>query len=86
MRDDLSQRFPKLRVWTYGYGSRMNDVNSVSTAHDLGKGLAIGLRDFRHNSTDKQNPMIFAVHSLGGLLFQEVSNTYATARAITNIS
>ena len=84
MRDDLPKEFQNLRVWTYGYGSKMNDVNSVSNIRDLGKSLAINLRDFRHNAVDKQNPMVFVAHSLGGLLFQEVSDEYVVVLAMTD--
>ena len=74
LRDDLPSRFPNLRIWTYGYGSKLTDENYVSDPFEDAEGLKGDLRSFRDPS-EKERPIVFIVHSLGGLIFKQASSS-----------
>lgn len=67
----LAVDFPQAKVWTYGYKAdvigmfQANNKNSIS-AHGRDLGHAIR-RDI------DENPILFVVHSLGGIILKDVS-------------
>ncbi|KAF2203093.1 hypothetical protein GQ43DRAFT_470318 [Delitschia confertaspora ATCC 74209] len=72
--DLLRQSFPKLRIFTYGYDSHVTHwFKGPAMQLDIfsyGESLLLGLVSRR--TEDAQRPLIFVVHSLGGLIIKEV--------------
>ncbi|KAL8403776.1 hypothetical protein RB594_008870 [Gaeumannomyces avenae] len=73
IRDWLPQDFPKLDVLTYGYGSHFDDPNASGDIHEWAHSFRSDLRAYRSMTRGNANfkPLIFIVHSLGGLVFKE---------------
>ncbi|KAL8377948.1 hypothetical protein RB595_008573 [Gaeumannomyces hyphopodioides] len=73
IRDWLPQDFPNLDILTYGYGTQFNDPNATGDIQEWADSFRSDLRAYR--SMNKGNasfkPLIFIVHSLGGLVFKE---------------
>ena len=77
LRDTLATEEPKLRVWTYGYDSSLKNADSIETIDDYAetfKSLLYGMRQATEKSGMRVRPMIFIVHSLGGLIFKQVGS------------
>ncbi|MCJ1313277.1 hypothetical protein MMC25_006954, partial [Agyrium rufum] len=72
-RDALPRHFPQLRVWTYGYESKLTEADSVADVYEYAETFRSLLRSLRwKRKTHKHSiPIIFMVHSLGGLIFKE---------------
>ncbi|KAL8308788.1 hypothetical protein RB593_006884 [Gaeumannomyces tritici] len=73
IRDWLPQDFPKLDVLTYGYGSHFDDPNASGDIHEWADSFRSDLRAYRSMTRGNANfkPLIFIVHSLGGLVFKD---------------
>jgi pimeloyl-ACP methyl ester carboxylesterase len=66
--------FPKARIMTYGYDAdvvRFWTNASTNRLRDHGKSLAASLNDRRGTEDTKHRPIIFIVHSLGGLVCEQ---------------
>lgn len=73
IRDWLPHDFPKLDVLTYGYGTHFNDPNATGDIQEWADSFRSDLRAYRSMNKGNANfkPLIFIVHSLGGLVFKE---------------
>ncbi|OAQ75600.1 ankyrin repeats (3 copies) domain-containing protein [Purpureocillium lilacinum] len=71
LRDSLPRRVPTARIMTFGYDSTVLFGGSRSTANDFALDLATRLRLERRDHLEKQRPLIFVCHSLGGVVFKE---------------
>ena len=75
-KDLLAQDFPNLRIFTYGYDSRVTHwFKGPAMQLDIysyGESLLNGVEARRR--ADPSRPLIFIVHSLGGLVLKDVSN------------
>jgi pimeloyl-ACP methyl ester carboxylesterase len=66
--------FPQARIMTYGYDAdvvRFWTNASSNRLRDHGKSLATSLSDWRGTEDTKHRPIIFIVHSLGGLVCEQ---------------
>ena len=74
--DLLAHDFPKLRIFTYGYDSKITHwFKGPAMQLDIysyGESLLNGIEARRR--ADPSRPLIFIVHSLGGLVLKDVSN------------
>ncbi|KAF2012750.1 hypothetical protein BU24DRAFT_395880 [Aaosphaeria arxii CBS 175.79] len=68
LRDLLPSCLPGSRVFTYGYPSEVFCSNSVATLRDYSRNLLSSLATL---SEDKQRPIIFVCHSLGGIVCKQ---------------
>ncbi|KAJ9610041.1 hypothetical protein H2200_006371 [Cladophialophora chaetospira] len=74
-RDFLSQRIPHARIMTWGYDNdpihffkRQGHQSILSHSHDLLADVQLE----REREDEKQRPVIFVGHSLGGLVIKQV--------------
>lgn len=71
--DLLALDFPTARIATYGYDSKVSNFfkGAAIQTNIIGHGTSLlnALEAFRRNTPDR--PMIFVVHSLGGLVLKE---------------
>lgn len=49
-RDYLAKRIPQLRIWTYGYYSKLADSASIATPQDWAERFRTHVRSNRRNS------------------------------------
>ncbi|KAI9888243.1 MAG: hypothetical protein M1814_000933 [Vezdaea aestivalis] len=73
LRDEITGLFPRLRVWLYGYNSKLTGETSIESVGDWCHTFCDLLVDLRvKTGADQQKrPLIFIVHSLGGWIFKE---------------
>ncbi|KAF4437144.1 ankyrin repeats (3 copies) domain-containing protein, partial [Fusarium austroafricanum] len=71
LRDSLPSHIPEARVMSFGYDSTVLFGKSRSQVHDYAIDLANRLEIFRQDSQERQRPLIFICHSLGGVVFKE---------------
>jgi hypothetical protein len=72
-RDKVPESLPKARVWTFGYDTKLNHPfrsANQNTIYGEGKELVASLSDVRPSS-EKQQPIIFVAHSLGGIIVKQ---------------
>ena len=81
LRDALPQRLvgkeggrPKARVMIFGYTSHVANSTSMQNIDDLGKKLRNRILDLASINSDR--PILVIAHSLGGLIFKEVSGRH----------
>ncbi|KAK3693303.1 hypothetical protein B0T22DRAFT_38122 [Podospora appendiculata] len=70
IRDELPQHFPTIRFIIYGYDTVLHPSNSFQTIPDLANSL-IGAMVAYGWASPTAKPLIFLVHSLGGVLLKQ---------------
>ncbi|KAI9891703.1 MAG: hypothetical protein M1814_002453 [Vezdaea aestivalis] len=73
LRDEITSLFPRLRIWLYGYDSKLMDSTRIESVDDWSarfSQLLVGLRA-RSEAEKYDRSLIFIVHSLGGWVFKE---------------
>ena len=50
LRDSLARGCPQLRIWTYGYDSRLLDSDSTADVYEYAENLRLHLRILRRES------------------------------------
>ncbi|PNP76488.1 hypothetical protein FNYG_10175 [Fusarium nygamai] len=71
LRDSLPVHIPQARIMTFGYDSTVLFGKSRSQIFDYAVDLANRLEIFRQHPEERQRPLVFICHSLGGLVFKE---------------
>lgn len=71
LRDSLPDYVPKSRIMTYGYDASVAFTTSRATITDFAIDLATRLNFERGHSVERNRPIIFISHSLGGIVFKE---------------
>ncbi|KAK4161622.1 hypothetical protein QBC43DRAFT_174678, partial [Cladorrhinum sp. PSN259] len=73
-RDLLPRRFPRARVFTFGYNADIYQNNSLAGIRDLAKTLLSYLALERRDA-DSSPPVIFVAHCLGGMILKQALHT-----------
>ena len=75
-QDLLRVAIPDVRIYTWGYDADINSLSSSSrnTIHQHARNLLSDLVDLRAESENHQKPLIFVVHSLGGIIVKAAIN------------
>ena len=75
-RDLLPKVVPDVRIFTWGYDADIAGFSSASrnTIHQHAGNLLSDLVDLRAESEQNQKPIIFVVHSLGGIIVKAALN------------
>ncbi|RDW70414.1 hypothetical protein BP5796_08811 [Coleophoma crateriformis] len=71
LKDLLPAQIPNARVLSFGYDSAVQFSKSVSGISDFAEQLLNELLAQRETVEEKQRPLIFVCHSLGGLVFKQ---------------
>lgn len=69
----LCKDIPNARVLSFGYNSASYFSRSDANIQDFASELLAAIKSSRRSNTEKQRPIIFICHSLGGLVFKQVS-------------
>ncbi|CAI6072025.1 unnamed protein product [Clonostachys chloroleuca] len=75
-RDLLSLDVPKTRILTFGYDADVGHFWSAASQNrirDHAANLINDLAHLRQRTQSENRPILFVTHSLGGLVFQDVS-------------
>lgn len=88
----VAQDFPELRIWLYGYQSRLTDESRTSVTDTWANEFRHSLRRLRPDDRvclslrfvdlclltllQKTRPMLILSHSLGGILVKKASVTF----------
>lgn len=73
----LPAEIPNTRIFTWGYDADVNGLlssASQNTIHDHANNLLSDLDDLRSSEKDIKVPIIFVVHSLGGIVVKDALN------------
>lgn len=71
LRDSLPSHIPRARIMTFGYDSSVLLGKSRMTINDFAIDLTIRLELVRQKPQERNRPLIFICHSLGGVVFKE---------------
>jgi hypothetical protein len=80
LQDLLPDHIPNARILSFGYDSGVQFSKSVSGISEFTEQLLEGLLARRQSEEEQQRPVIVVCHSLGGLVFKQVSSSF---RAVT---
>jgi len=71
LESELRIQIPNARIMSYGYDSAIfsKSIADVTTFADQ---LLEALMGFRSSSTERNRPLVFICHSLGGIVFKKV--------------
>lgn len=71
--NSLPEDIPKSRIMAFGYNTSTSPLNrSTAIISDIAKQLISHLINKRKSGRQKQRPIIFVAHSLGGIVIKEV--------------
>lgn len=70
----LPKDIPHARVLSFGYNSKTYFSRSNSDVREFASDLLAEIQASRRTEFERQRPMIFLCHSLGGLVFKQVGN------------
>ncbi|RYP52067.1 hypothetical protein DL768_002750 [Monosporascus sp. mg162] len=71
LKDLLPTKLPGARVMTFGYEASVIGNTSVHGVRENAKKLLAAVRDRREDNDDDGRPIVFIVHSLGGILAKQ---------------
>lgn len=69
----LVEDIPKARIMSYGYNSKEYFSKSNANIQDFALDLLVDYKSYRTSVAEKSRPVIFLCHSLGGIVFKQVS-------------
>jgi pimeloyl-ACP methyl ester carboxylesterase len=72
LRDFLHDDLPTARVLSFGYNSNTVFTSAVTDIDDEAAALLDGVLGERQSSFEKNRPIIFVSHSLGGIIVKKV--------------
>lgn len=67
----LSKDIPNARILTFGYNSKTYFSRSKSNIQDFASELLTAISTQRQGAIERNRPLIFICHSLGGLVFKQ---------------
>lgn len=70
----LIDDIPDARVMSYGYNSKEYFSRSNANIRDFALDLLVDYKSYRTSQAEKSRPTIFLCHSLGGIVFKQVSS------------
>ena len=76
-RDLLPKLIPNTRIYTWGYEAdihKFGSSTSQNTIHQYSSSLLSDLADLQESCSDQSTPIIFVVHSLGGIIVKDAVN------------
>ena len=76
-RDLLPRVIPDTRIYTWGYDAdihKFGPSTSQNTIHQHSSSLLSDLADLQESCSNKSTPIIFVVHSLGGIIVKDAMN------------
>ena len=68
----LPSQLPNARVFSYGYDSQIVRSSSVAGIPEFAGNLLAWLKLRRSSESEKQRPLLFICHSLGGIIVKKV--------------
>ncbi|KAK7402702.1 hypothetical protein QQX98_011566, partial [Neonectria punicea] len=71
LRDSLPEHIPNARIMTFGYDSALKNSTSRMTILDFAQDLLTRLVMERQDPSEKERPIIFLCHSLGGIVAKQ---------------
>ncbi|KAK2599136.1 hypothetical protein QQS21_005397 [Conoideocrella luteorostrata] len=71
LKDMLPQHIPNARIMSFGYDSSVQFSKSTSGINEFAEGLLADLMTCRNSNKEKERPLIFICHSLGGIVFKQ---------------
>jgi hypothetical protein len=76
LQDLLPHHIPNARILSFGYNSGVQFSKSVSGISEFAEQLLEGLLARRQSEEERRRPVIIVCHSLGGLVFKQVSSSF----------
>ena len=73
LKDLLPRQIPNARIISYGYNSAVQSSKSVTVTETFAEQLLEDLMSWRNTHAEQSRPIIFICHSLGGIVFKQVS-------------
>jgi len=73
LKDLLPRQIPNARIMSYGYNSAVQFSKSVAVTETFAEQLLEDLISWRNSYAEQRRPVIFICHSLGGIVFKQVS-------------
>lgn len=73
LKDLIPRYIPNARIMSFGYNSSVQFSKSTSDIGNFADGLLADLMSCRNSEEEKCRPLIFICHSLGGIVFKQVS-------------
>ena len=73
LKDLLPKQLPDARIMSYGYNSALQFSKSVAGIGTFAEQLLEDLRSWRGTQAERDRPIIFICHSLGGIVVKQVS-------------
>lgn len=73
LQDFLPEQIPNARIMSFGYNSAVQFSKSVADIGTFAEGLLEDLMARRITTTERSRPIMFVCHSLGGIVFKQVS-------------
>ena len=70
--DFLPSQLPRARVFSYGYDSQVVRSSSVAGIPEFAENLLAWLKLRRSSESEKQRPLLFICHGLGGIIVKKV--------------
>ncbi|TVY82809.1 Protein SERAC1 [Lachnellula suecica] len=82
LRDILptTQPFDKARIMTFGYSSQLKDRGNLAGISEWAHHLLVCISSVRKTAEERQRPIIFICHSLGGIVAREINPPQAMVR------
>ncbi|KAF4465865.1 ankyrin repeats (3 copies) domain-containing [Fusarium albosuccineum] len=71
LRDSLPEHIPNARIMTFGYDSALKNSTSRMTVFDFAQDLLTRLVMERQDPLERERPIIFLCHSLGGIVAKQ---------------
>ncbi|KAJ4318511.1 hypothetical protein N0V84_006838 [Fusarium piperis] len=71
LRDSLPEHIPNARIMTFGYDSALKHSKSRMTVIDFAQDLLKRLVMARQDPSERERPIIFLCHSLGGIVAKQ---------------
>jgi hypothetical protein len=85
LKDLLPKKISNARIMSFSYNSRVQFSKSTSDITDFASQLLEQLLAVRRSEAEKSRPIIFVCHSLGGIVFKEVSRNFLVSCIVADM-